>query len=346
MRNPRAPGSDGGQLMTVTAALIRPPAAPVLAAGLVTVLLFGQFMAMLDVSIVNVAAPTVGRDLHASRAALQMVVAGYTISHAVGLITGARLGDRFGHGRVFRTGLLGFAAASLACGLAPNIPTLIGCRLAQDAAAALMIPQVMTLIQHTVTGPQRTRALSMHAADLAGGSVVGQIAGGLLVSADRFGTGWRPVFLIKVPVGALLVVLAARRLPTEQGDRGRDLDPVGAATLGLSVLLLVVPLVFGHQQHWPTSGWVCLALSGPVFAIFLRVEQLRRRPRPGTAAVTARAARPRASSPPRPRCSWPWSPTAGTCSRWRCICKPASANPPRRPGWSSHPPPSDSPPPA
>src|SRR5438874_509289 len=117
--------------------------------GILVVLLLGQFMAILDVSIVNVAAPTMRTDLNASGAGLQLAIAGYTISYAVLLITGARLGDRFGHGRAFRAGLALFTMASLMCGLAPNTATLITFRIVQGVGAAVMMPQVMSLIQRT-----------------------------------------------------------------------------------------------------------------------------------------------------------------------------------------------------
>jgi MFS family permease len=130
--------------------------------GVLAVLLLGQFMAILDVSIVNVAAPTLRMDLHSSGAGLQLAIAGYTISYAVLLITGARLGDRLGHGRAFRAGLAGFTAASLLCGLAPNTATLIAFRLVQGVGAALMMPQLMSLIQRTFDGPARARALSLY----------------------------------------------------------------------------------------------------------------------------------------------------------------------------------------
>src|SRR3954471_3867537 len=126
--------------------------------GVLAVLLLGQFMAILDVSIVNVAAPTVRTDLNASGAGLQLSIAGYGITYATLLITGARLGDRLGHGRAFRAGLAGFTLASLACGLAPNTASLVTFRLIQGAAAALMMPQVMSLIQRTFAGAARARA--------------------------------------------------------------------------------------------------------------------------------------------------------------------------------------------
>jgi EmrB/QacA subfamily drug resistance transporter len=230
-------------------------------------------MAILDVSIVNVAAPTLRRDLHASGAGLQMSIAGYTISYAVLLITGARLGDRLGHGRAFRWGLAGFTTTSLLCGLAPNTGTLIGFRLAQGVAAALMMPQVMSLIQRTFEGPARARALSLYSAVIACGAVVGQVLGGVIVSADLFGTGWRPVFLVNVPIGLGLMVLAARNLPTDRGERTRQLDPAGVLTLSAAVLLLVVPLVLGHEEKWPAWCWLSMGASVLAFVAFVQVER-------------------------------------------------------------------------
>ncbi|WP_197073762.1 MFS transporter [Streptomyces sp. e14] len=176
-------------------------------------MLAAQFMALLDVFIVNVAAPTIGADLHASGGDLQLVIAGYAITYSVLLITGARLGDRFGPGRVHLAGLALFTAASLACGLAQGATELIVFRLVQGAGAALMIPQVLSLIQRTFTGEARARALGAYSAVIAVGAAAGQIVGGVLVAADLFGTGWRPVFLVNVPVGAVLLVVGRRVLP-------------------------------------------------------------------------------------------------------------------------------------
>ncbi len=254
------------------------PAPPATRDGvLLAVLLTSVFMALLDTTIVNVAMPTIGTDLSASGAALQLVVAGYLISYAVLLITGARLGDRIGHGRAFRIGLIGFTAFSLLCGLAPDVASLIVFRFAQGVGAALMLPQVMSLIQRTFAGEQRTRALSIYSAVIASGSVVGQIFGGLLVSADVLGLGWRPVFLVNVPIGLVLLVVARRHLPDGVAMPERRLDPGGVTTLSLAVAALVVPLVLGHEEHWPLWGWLSLAASAGLFALFVAVERAEAR---------------------------------------------------------------------
>ncbi|MQY15641.1 putative multidrug resistance protein MdtD [Streptomyces sp. RB5] len=240
---------------------------------LLAIVLTGQFMALLDVFIVNVAAPTLAADLDASGSGLQMIIAGYTITYAVLLITGARLGGLLGHRRMFLAGLTVFTLASLACGLGQSTGQLIAFRLVQGAGAAVAIPQVLSLIQRNFTGAARVRALGAYSAVLATGAAAGQIAGGLLVSADLFGTGWRPVFLVNVPIGLALLVLGARLLPRDESHAGARagnvLDRGGLVLLAAAVALVTVPLVLGEELGWPLWGWASLvgglALAG-VFA--------------------------------------------------------------------------------
>ncbi|MFD8570409.1 MFS transporter [Streptomyces sp. NPDC059639] len=255
----KAPGTDNG---------------PATGRGrLLAVVLAAQFMAVLDVFIVNVAAPTIRTDLDASGAALQLIVAGYTITYAVLLITGARLGDLFGHRRAVLGGLALFTAASLACGLAQSGGQLIAFRMVQGAGAALLVPQVLSLVQRHFAGEARTRALGLYAAVLAVGAAAGQVLGGLLVGADLFGTGWRAAFLVNVPVGAALLVLGRGALPADAGrGAGRRLDLVGLVLLGGSVSLLTVPLVLGQEEDWPLWSWLCLASCAVLFALFRGYE--------------------------------------------------------------------------
>ncbi|MER5182102.1 MFS transporter [Streptomyces sp. NPDC002896] len=238
-------------------------------------MLAAQFMALLDVFIVNVAAPTIGTELHASGADLQLVIAGYAITYSVLLITGARLGDRLGHGRVHLAGLALFTAASLACGLAQGSTELIVFRLVQGAGSAVMIPQVLSLIQRTFTGEARAKALGVYAAVIATGAAAGQVLGGILVSADLFGTGWRPVFLVNVPVGVVLLAIGRRVLPRDDAEvreRARGLDLPGLVLLGAAVSLFTVPLVLGQEEDWPLWSWLSLAAAAVLFGLFCAYE--------------------------------------------------------------------------
>lgn len=240
---------------------------------LLALILTGQFMAVLDASIVNVAIPTIRRDLRATGAELQLIVAGYVIAYAVLLITGARLGQRYGFRHIFIWGLALFTGASLACGLAPDSQTLIVVRAIQGAGAALMVPQVFSLIQRNFAGPGRAQALSLWAATLALGGLVGQVLGGLIVTADILGTGWRPVFLVNVPIGLVLLAASIRLLPADVRSPARPLDLGGLVSLAAAVLLLVVPLVLGNAEGWPAWAFVSLALSGVAIVIFALIER-------------------------------------------------------------------------
>ncbi len=237
------------------------------------IVLTGQFMALLDASVVNVAAPSIHADLHASGSGLQLVIAGYVVTYAVLLVTGARLGDIVGHRTMFLAGVAIFALASLGCGLASSTGLLVTLRFVQGAGAAAMIPQVLSLIQRSFPGPARARPMRLYAAVLAGGAVAGQVVGGLLVSADLWGSTWRPVFLLNVPIGVALLIAGSRLLPAGRGEQGRGLDPAGLAVLTPAVLALVLPLVLGQSEHWPAWGWACLAASGLGFAAFTQVER-------------------------------------------------------------------------
>jgi MFS family permease len=237
------------------------------------VLLIGQFMALLDVSVVNVAMPTIRTDLHASGAALQLIVSGYTVSYAMLLITGARLGDLYGRRRMFLTGVLAFTASSLLCGLAPTAMTLIVARFVQGAGAALMMPQIMSVIQVRFAGEARTRALSAYAAVLSIGGVAGMLVGGLLVNADLFGSGWRPVFLVNVPIGLIVAALVPRVVPADGARGTRRLDVLGLSIAIPAVCLVVLPLVLGRQENWPAWTFGCLAAGLVLAALFVRIER-------------------------------------------------------------------------
>ena len=237
------------------------------------VLLIGQFMALLDVFVVNVAMPAVGAGLHCSGAALQLVVGGYVSAYAMFLITGARLGDLYGRRRMYLAGVAVFTGASLMCGFAPDIVVLVAFRFVQGVGAAVMVPQILSVIQVLFTGRARAAALSAYAVVLSSGAVFGLVLGGVLVSSDLFAATWRPVFLLNVPIGLCVIALVPRLIPPDVARPTRQLDLSGLLIGTMSVLLIVLPLTLGHQTGWPAWTFLSLAAGGLLAAGFVRVER-------------------------------------------------------------------------
>lgn len=241
-------------------------------AGLGTVLL-GAALAPIDLFIVNVALPTIDTDLHATTATLEWIVAGYGIAFALLLVVGGRLGDAFGRRRLFLAGLSAFTLTSLVCGLAPTATALVLARAAQGAAAAMMVPQVLSIIQATTTGEHRARTLGYYGATGGIAMVIGQLLGGVLVSADVAGAGWRPIFLVNVPIGVLGVVLGRRTLPESRASDPMGVDRAGTALFGVALLTLLIPLMEGRALGWPVWCWVLLGLFPCTAAAFVAVER-------------------------------------------------------------------------
>jgi MFS family permease len=237
------------------------------------ILLAGQAMASMDGSILVVAAPSLQSTLGASDAQLQLVVAMYTIAFAALVVTGARLGDVLGRRRAFLLGLAAFTLSSVAGGLAPDPTALIVARACQGAAAAVMTPQVLSIIQLRFEGELRARAIGAYSLILAVGVAAGQILGGLLVSAHLLAASWRPALLINAPIGALVLLGARRGLPDIAAGPPRRLDLAGAAILSAALLAFVVPLTFGRQTGWPVWVWPSLAGCALALAGFVALER-------------------------------------------------------------------------
>ncbi|MBB1153034.1 MULTISPECIES: MFS transporter [Amycolatopsis] len=242
------------------------------------ILFTGVFMAVLDTFIVFVAAPAIRTDLGASPAELQLLLAGYQLAYAVALVTFARLGDRYGRKPVFLAGLLVFTASSAACAAAPGAGWLVAARFVQGLGAAAMFPQVLAMVHVVVPGPHRPRAFAALGAVIGLSGVTGQLLGGVLVTANLFGSPWRPIFWVNVPLGLLTLALAARFLPRTRSNGTARLDLRGAAVLTVALSLLVVPLVAGREAGWPLWSWCSLAGGGLAMAVFAAVE--RRVPAP------------------------------------------------------------------
>ncbi|MDI6516136.1 MFS transporter [Streptomyces coelicoflavus] len=266
---------------TITSRPVRtgPPATPSLGGlGLFTVLLAAA-LPLVDFFIVNVALPTIGADLSASEAVLELVVAGYGVAYAVLLVLGGRLGDLFGRRRLFLGGMAAFGLTSLACGLAPDAWSLVAARAAQGASAAAMLPQVLATIQATTSGPRRAKAMGLYGATAGLSMVAGQILGGVLVAATPLsflfgaGTGWRSVFLVNVPVVLVGLFLAARAVPETRSARPEPVDVPGTFLLAASILTLLVPLTEGRAAGWPLWTWLSLAAFPFAAAAFFAVER-------------------------------------------------------------------------
>ncbi|EFF90919.1 MULTISPECIES: MFS transporter [unclassified Streptomyces] len=259
---------------TLSSRTVRRPAATAALGGLgLFTVLLGAALPLIDFFIVNVALPTIGRDLHTGEAVLELVVAGYGVAYAVLLVLGGRLGDLFGRRRLFLGGMAAFGLTSLACGLAPDAWTLVAARVAQGASAAAMLPQVLATIQATTAGPRRAKAMGLYGATAGLSMVAGQILGGVLVAADLWGTGWRSVFLVNVPVVVAGLLLAVRAVPETRSERPEPVDGPGTVLLALSLLTLLAPLTEGRAAGWPLWTWLSLAAFPLVTAAFYAVER-------------------------------------------------------------------------
>ncbi|QUQ68376.1 major facilitator superfamily transporter [Kutzneria sp. CA-103260] len=238
-----------------------------------TVSLAAGFMSLLDVSIVNVALPSVQNGLGASAGSVQWIVSGYALTFGLSLVAGGRLGDVLGRRVMFLISLTAFVVTSALAGAAPNETLLIGARLLQGLAAGLLTPQNSGLIQDLFRGAERGRAFGLLGATIGISTATGPILGGLILAAFGDETGWRWVFYVNVPVGVLAFVLALRWLPKRDRDgldgggrglRGR-IDYVGAVLLGVAVLGVLLPIV---ESESGSTGplWLIAALT-PVFGL-------------------------------------------------------------------------------
>jgi EmrB/QacA subfamily drug resistance transporter len=231
------------------------------------------FMVLLDVSIVNVAIPAIRQNLHANDADIQFVVAGYALAYAVMLITGGRLGDIFGRKRLFLTGMTGFITASALCGLAQSSLMLDLSRVLQGLMAALMYPQVLSVIQVSFPPHERGRVFGLLGAVIGIATIMGPLVGGLIIRDDLTGGSWRWIFLVNVPIGIAALFAAARFVTESRAPNATRLDLPGFAISTAGLLLLVYPLVEGQVLGWPVWTFICIALSPFVLALFVLYER-------------------------------------------------------------------------
>lgn len=239
------------------------------------VILLALFMDLLDNTIVNVALPPIQRELDAAYSAVQWVVAGYALAFALGLITGGRLGDIYGRKRVFLIGVAGFTLTSALCGIAQTPGQLVAARIAQGAAAAMMVPQVLSIIQVMYAPKDRGKAMAAFGGLAGLATVGGPILGAILTEGDVAGLGWRLVFLVNLPVGVLALLAAAAVVPESRAQRADRLDLPGVGLVTLGLLMLVYPLIRGRELHWPAWTFASIAGSLLVFAAFVAYQRRR-----------------------------------------------------------------------
>ncbi len=244
---------------------------------ILALILSAEIMDLLDSTIVNVAAPSIAHDLHSSTSSLQWITGGYSLSFAMFLIAGARLGDRFGRRTLFLVGTWGFVACSTLCAVAPDTSTLIVGRLLQGGAAALLIPQGLGLLQAVFSPSDQGKAFSIFGPAVGLAAVVGPVLGGVLVDADLFGTGWRLVFLINLPVGVLAAAGGTRILPQSRLESAARLDIVGTLLVGIAMALVIYPLIQGREAGWPAWTYAMIGGGFVTVGVFALWTQLRLR---------------------------------------------------------------------
>lgn len=226
-------------------------------------------MDLLDNTIVNIAIPSIQANLGASYAMIQWLAAGYALTFAVLLITGGRMGDVFGYKKLFLTGVAGFTIASLLSGIAWSPETLVAARLLQGAMAALMVPQVMSLMQIMYKPHERAGVMGLFGALGGLSASLGPIVGGILIQANIFGLDWRPIFLINIPIGIFAFLAAVRFLPNGKSAHPLKLDLLGTGLVIAAMSLLLFPLIQGRDLDWPAWSFGMMIASLPIFAIFV-----------------------------------------------------------------------------
>jgi EmrB/QacA subfamily drug resistance transporter len=248
------------------------------------IVLAAVFMQLLDTTITTVAVPSIQASLHTTFGEVQLVLAGYSLAFACVLITGGRLGDIYGRRRLFLIGMITFTAASAVCGAAPNGLTLVIARIVQGMCSGLMFPQVLAILQVTFPAREKPKAFAIYGATIGLATILGPVLGGSLIKLNLWGTDWRTIFYVNVPIGLVALAAGAWQLGESTAPQADRLDLAGAVMVTAGLFLLVLPLVVGRDQGWPTWSFVMLASSLPVLIAFAAYERVLTR-RPGSSPL-------------------------------------------------------------
>ncbi|MFI6059829.1 MFS transporter [Streptomyces sp. NPDC051286] len=241
------------------------------------IVMTAAFMDLVDVTIVNIAIPSIQRDTGASFSSIQWITAGYALAFAAGLITGGRLGDIYGRKRLFLIGIGGFTLASALCGFAANPEMLVASRILQGGTAALMVPQVLSIVHATFPAHERGKVFGLFGAVVGLGAVLGPLLGALLTEWNIAGLEWRPIFLINLPVGIAGLVLGRKFITESKAPKALRLDLVGVALVTLGLLMLLYPLTRGRELGWPLWGYASMIGSALVFLVLVLFERRKAR---------------------------------------------------------------------
>ncbi|MFF2779885.1 MFS transporter [Streptomyces sp. NPDC058052] len=239
------------------------------------IVMTAAFMDLVDATIVNIAIPSIEHDLGTTTTAIQWITAGYALAFAAGLITGGRLGDIYGRKRLFLLGTAGFTIASALCGVAANPEMLVASRLLQGAMAAMMVPQVLSIVHVTFPPHERGKVFGLFGAIVGLGAVSGPLLGALLTEWNIAGLEWRPIFLINLPVGVAALVLGRKFITESKAPKALRLDLVGVVLVTAALLLLIYPLTRGRELDWPLWGHLMMAASPVVFAVLVAYERYK-----------------------------------------------------------------------
>jgi len=233
------------------------------------ILLIANFMNLIDVTIVNVALPSMREGLGATDSQIEWVIAAYILAFALGLLPFGRLGDILGRTHLFLWGVAAFTAASALCGLAPNIEFLIVARVIQGLAGAMMTPQVMAIATVTFPPHERSQAFSLFGLSAGLAAVCGPLLGGVLISANLFGMDWQPIFLVNIPIGIAAVVAGWFFIPRLPGHAALRNDYVGIGLFGSGILAVVFPIVEGRAYGWPLWSFGMMAAGAVLLIAFV-----------------------------------------------------------------------------
>ncbi|MBS0856036.1 MULTISPECIES: MFS transporter [unclassified Tatumella] len=241
-------------------------------------LLTAQMLPLIDTSITNVALDSITRSLASTATDLELIVALYGVAFAVCLAVGSKLGDNYGRRRVLLAGVVIFGIASLFCGLAGSVNTLLVSRTIQGAGAALIVPQILATLHVTLKGTAHARAISLYSGIGGIAFIIGQMGGGWLVSADIAGLGWRNAFFINVPICLLVLLFSRHFIPETRSDRASRIDWQGTLLLAIILCCLLFPLALGPSLHWPWQMQVMLLITVPL-ALLMRKGALAQQQR-------------------------------------------------------------------